>query len=112
MQDNQNPLKAMPVWTAAFPGVPYGGAIAGNYEQITSLSGAKQLTGLTGANTAMVMPEGGNGRWKCQGVALKPTASEGMPLWGTATYFFPRTMWANLWFIDQSTGLILNVTYF
>ena len=87
------------------------------YQQITSLSSATKLTvpqkdlqGLAGTpRIAIITAEAQGVRWRDDGVA--PTASVGMPLAAGVTLQYDGDL-SQIQFIQQTSGAIINVTYY
>lgn len=79
------------------------------YQQITSLSAATALTVPTGATAALIVASTQNIRWRDDGT--NPTASVGMPVL-VDTYFTYDGDLSRIRFIEQSSGAVLNVSYY
>jgi len=87
------------------------------YQQITGLSSATNLTvptrDLSGISTtptvAIITAEGQGVRWRDDNVS--PTAAIGMPLPNGGVLFYDGDL-ANIQFIQQAPGAILNVSYY
>jgi hypothetical protein len=79
------------------------------YQQITSLSSATALTVPTGATAALIVASTQNIRWRDDGT--NPTASVGMPVL-VDTYFTYDGDLSRIRFIEQSSGAVLNVSYY
>ena len=79
------------------------------YQQITSLSAATALTVPTGATAALIVASAQNIRWRDDGT--NPTASVGMPVL-VDTYFTYDGDLSRIRFIEQSSGAVLNVSYY
>ena len=79
------------------------------YQQITSLSAATALTVPTGATAALIVASTQNIRWRDDGT--NPTASVGMPVL-VDTYFTYDGDLNRIRFIEQSSGAVLNVSYY
>lgn len=102
-----NPSTGMPVNPVApFQGMPLG------YQQISAatLQSATLLTVPAGSTYAVITPEGGNVRWRDDGVA--PTATVGMPLLVGEHLVYASAGLAALDFIDQDANGILNIVYY
>lgn len=97
---------AIPVWIAGAPGsavTPLG------YQQITGMAAATNLTPPAGATSAVIQASTQAVRYRDDGVA--PTATVGQPLAINQqfTYSGPLTV---IQFIQQTSGAILDVTYY
>lgn len=79
------------------------------YQQITSLTSSTALTVPAGASMAVIVPEGQALRWRDDGVA--PTATVGMPVYVGAVLNYDGDL-KLIRFIQQSSGGILNVSYY
>ena len=79
------------------------------YQQITSLSSATALTVPSGATAALIVATTQNIRWRDDGT--NPTASVGMPVL-VDTYFTYDGDLNRIRFIEQSSGAVLNVSYY
>ena len=79
------------------------------YQQITSLSSATGLTVPSGATAALIVASTQNIRWRDDGT--NPTASVGMPVL-VDTYFTYDGDLNRIRFIEQSSGAVLNVSYY
>jgi hypothetical protein len=79
------------------------------YQQITSLSSAASLTVPSGATAALIVASTQNIRWRDDGT--NPTASVGMPVL-VDTYFTYDGDLNRIRFIEQSSGAVLNVSYY
>ena len=87
------------------------------YQQITGLSSVKSLTvpvkdtnGISTTPTvAIISVEGQPVRYRDDGVA--PTATVGMPIPNGGVLTYDGDL-ANIKFIEQSSGAILNVSYY
>jgi hypothetical protein len=86
------------------PAAPLG------YQQLTSMSSAKQLTVPGGANAALLVAEAQAVRWRDDGTA--PIATVGMLLpVGIDGFFYTGNLGA-IQFIAATAGAILNVSYY
>ena len=79
------------------------------YQQITSLSSATALTVPTGATAALIVASTQAIRWRDDGT--NPTASVGMPV-TVDTYFSYDGDLNRIRFIEQTSGAVLNVSYY
>lgn len=79
------------------------------YQQITSMASSTALTVPAGATLAVIVPEGQAVRWRDDGTA--PTASVGMPIAVGFTLSYDGDL-KNIRFIQQTSGGILNVSYY
>src|SRR5688572_19886228 len=81
------------------------------YQQITDVSASTALTVPTGATFAIVTAETQAVRFRDDGVA--PSATVGMPIASGQSYTFSgATALAALRFFEQTSGAILNVSYY
>lgn len=102
---------------AAFLALQFLAALTGGaraqlpgYQQATSLSVATPLPSIpNGVSAALVCAETQGVRWRDDGVA--PTATVGQPLAAGQCQQFTREL-AALQFIQQTSGAILNVSYY
>jgi len=79
------------------------------YEQITSISAAKGLTPPTGATIALIEAEAQAVRYRDDGT--DPTTTVGMPVAVGTSFWYAGTLSA-IQFIEQTSGAILNVSYY
>lgn len=121
--DQGNPAGAIPVYLTGGSGgtiVPPAGMSVLGYSQITDLTAARTLIQgggsaiPAGAKLAYVQAEGGNARWRADGVA--PTATVGAILWGTAQMVIASSVFAGakaIQFINMTgSTAILDITYY
>lgn len=80
------------------------------YQPLTTLTAAQKLTVPPGANFALIKAEAQAVRWRDDGVA--PTTSVGMPMLATDNALEYSGTLTNLQFIAETTGAILNVSYY
>lgn len=79
------------------------------YQQITDVSSATGLTVPSGATQAIITVEAAAVRWRDDG--SDPTDDVGMPLVSGQTFQYNGDL-AAIKFIDQTSGAILNVSYY
>lgn len=105
-----NPAAAIPVWIVGGYSPPPS-AVSVGFEQITDLSSAEALTVPTGATMAVITPENGSVRYRGDGTA--PTATVGMPLYGTAQLVLSGAQMEAFEFINMTDNTAtLSVTYY
>lgn len=85
------------------------GGTALGYQQITSLSASTALTVPNGATMALICVEASSVRWRDDLTA--PTASVGMPVSFDQCFQYSVSL-ANIRFIQQAPGAVLNVNYY
>ncbi len=93
----------------AILGIEPAAAESLGYQQITSLSAATALTVPTSASSALICAETQGVRWRDDGT--NPTATIGMPLAAGSCFQYLNFLTA-LVFIQQSSGAVLDVTYY
>jgi hypothetical protein len=79
------------------------------YQQITSLSSAQSLTVPTGSKRAVIVATAQAVRWRDDGTA--PTAAVGMPLAVNTQLEYSGDL-SSVQFIEQSSGAIIDVSYY
>jgi len=79
------------------------------YQQITSLSGATNLTVPATATYAVIVPETQAVRWRDDGTA--PTASIGMPVAVGAALLYDGNL-RGIQFIEQAASAKINISYY
>lgn len=113
LQNNAN--AALPVYLTSGSGPPITVSSSPylytpiGYQQITSLATATNLTVPSGATIAVIAVEGAAVRYRDDGTS--PTASIGMPLAIGAELIYQSALSA-IQFIQQSSGAILNISYY
>lgn len=90
--------------------IPVFGAIVG-YVQITPTIATGLTSPPAAATFAVIAAEAGNVRWRADGTA--PTATVGMPFWGTAFLTVPLAYFGSIQFINMTGSTsVLNVMYY
>jgi len=102
------PAGAIPVYVTSGGQTPAQLTPLG-YQQITSLASATSLTVPTGATMAFIAIEGGEARYRDDGVA--PTTSVGMPIYAGQSLQYSGSLSA-LQLIQVSTTVTANVSYY